>query len=249
MIYASYNRGFKSGIFSMTGTALNQPAVLPETIDAYELGLKSEFADKTVRLNLAGFYYDHANTQLTKSVLGAVINFNAPGSTNYGVDGQLDFAPRVSVGSLEFMVNAIYEQGHYKDFPGAPIGVPQPRGGDVFVPGNAKGNTTIRTPTFSGSISVSYEVPTAHGQVGANANYYYTSKFYWDVDNRLTEQYDIFNGEIFWVPNGSDWRFSVWGKNLGNSKYSVYSNEGGNGDEYSPAPPRTFGIAARLAFH
>jgi len=34
------------------------PPVAPETLDAYQLGIKNEFADHRMRVNAAAFYYD-----------------------------------------------------------------------------------------------------------------------------------------------------------------------------------------------
>jgi len=61
MFYASVSTGFKAG-----GTSLvaGPDAVFdPETLTAYEGGLKNRLADGTVTLNLAGFYYDYGNYQ------------------------------------------------------------------------------------------------------------------------------------------------------------------------------------------
>src|SRR5690606_29723025 len=37
----------------------------PETLTAYEVGLKSDFFDRLLRLNLAAFYSDYKNIQMT----------------------------------------------------------------------------------------------------------------------------------------------------------------------------------------
>ncbi|RYD92342.1 MAG: hypothetical protein EOP50_12845, partial [Sphingobacteriales bacterium] len=60
MVYASYNRGFKSGVYSTGNT---NPAVKPSKVDAYEVGIKSEFLDRRVTFNLAGYYAKYHDIQ------------------------------------------------------------------------------------------------------------------------------------------------------------------------------------------
>ncbi|MGA0608484.1 TonB-dependent receptor [Phenylobacterium sp. VNQ135] len=63
-VYASFSTGVKPG-----GTNLNPGALIVptgfrhESVRAYELGLKSEFAERRVRLNVSGFYNDYRNYQ------------------------------------------------------------------------------------------------------------------------------------------------------------------------------------------
>ena len=70
MAYASYTRGFKPGGSNLTfgrEDVIAPIVVLPvfeeETIDAYEVGLKTDLADGRVRLNGAMFFYEYDNLQ------------------------------------------------------------------------------------------------------------------------------------------------------------------------------------------
>jgi iron complex outermembrane receptor protein len=84
MAYASYNRSFKSGGFNGNNPA-NAP-YLPEILNAYEIGLKSELFEHRLRLNLAPFYYDYKNIQET-NYIGALANFyNGASAKLYGID-------------------------------------------------------------------------------------------------------------------------------------------------------------------
>ena len=70
MGYLSYSKGYKSGVFNPaappTNTAISPvgDAVRPETLYAYEVGIKSEFFRHQLRANGALFYYDYRNIQL-----------------------------------------------------------------------------------------------------------------------------------------------------------------------------------------
>ena len=51
--YVSYNRGFKSGSF--VPQVIPAEELKPETLDAYEVGLKSDLLDHRLRINAAAF--------------------------------------------------------------------------------------------------------------------------------------------------------------------------------------------------
>lgn len=82
LIYGSVSTGYKAGGFNngcsagtvTGGVACNQPTpdnalyYNPETLTAYELGLKTRFADGAVRLNASAFYYDYKDLQLTSRI-------------------------------------------------------------------------------------------------------------------------------------------------------------------------------------
>ena len=80
LFFTSYTRGFKPGGSNLTfgivpgdidpisgGVDNSAPLVLPtfdnETIDAYELGVKTEWLDGRLRTNVAAFFYDYQNLQ------------------------------------------------------------------------------------------------------------------------------------------------------------------------------------------
>lgn len=66
MLFASYSRGFKSGGFFGGFPADGAQSIAPygeETVDAWEVGLKSQWLDESLRLNGAVFYYDYQDVQ------------------------------------------------------------------------------------------------------------------------------------------------------------------------------------------
>jgi len=77
-IYGRFARGYKSGGFNGETNVFAAPTAdcptgalelcnpyLPETVDSYELGLKSVLADGALILNLAAFWDDHKDIQLS----------------------------------------------------------------------------------------------------------------------------------------------------------------------------------------
>ncbi|WP_298397631.1 TonB-dependent receptor [Sphingobium sp.] len=76
MLYANVSTGYKAGGFndgcSTTSTSIcNSPIsedrlyYRPETLTAYEAGMRGRFMDNALTLNLTGFWYDYSNLQLS----------------------------------------------------------------------------------------------------------------------------------------------------------------------------------------
>jgi iron complex outermembrane receptor protein len=159
--YVSENRGYKSGLYSTD--SFTKPAVKPEQIDAYETGVKSEFFDHRVRVNMAGFYDKWSDIQV-EEFAGAISYFvNAASATIYGFD--LDTTANLVEG-LALRTSISFAHGRYKSFTDAP---------SYFIPGtstinpagaqivDATGNVTTHTPDFTGLVSLDYSYPTRIG--------------------------------------------------------------------------------------
>ncbi|WP_300394191.1 TonB-dependent receptor [Henriciella sp.] len=103
LLYGSNSQGFKSGGFNSFGLT---PAFQPETIEAYELGVKSEWLRGQLRINASAFHYDYSNLQVrigvstggvdiqnaaTAKVRGAELEFAARPFESLKLDGSLAF--------------------------------------------------------------------------------------------------------------------------------------------------------------
>ena len=116
-IYASVNRGFKSGQFNLQ-SPFDVP-VTPVTIMAYEAGVKAELLDNRLRLNIAGFHYDIKDYQIRTSAGNPPVSalFNAAKVKIDGVDVNLEAAV-----SSQFRLTAgmSYLDSRYSEF-GGPV--------------------------------------------------------------------------------------------------------------------------------
>jgi len=90
MLYGSVATGYKGGGFN-TGNAI-KPTFEPETVTAYEIGVKSELMGGTLRANASVFYNDYKNMQLAQRISGSAITANADARTS-GAEVELQFAP------------------------------------------------------------------------------------------------------------------------------------------------------------
>jgi iron complex outermembrane recepter protein len=86
MLYANVSTGYRAGGFNNN----NSVSYDPEEITSYEIGLKNDFLDRTLRLNVNGFYYDYQNLQVTapREVNGVVGIFtqNAASAKIWGLE-------------------------------------------------------------------------------------------------------------------------------------------------------------------
>src|SRR5690606_25667026 len=170
MAFASYSRGFKSGVFN--GVNFLNQAVDPETLDAAEIGIKSDLFSSMLRLNASVFHYDYENIQLFR-VEGGVTNIsNAAKGRVIGGDLEAILLPTVPKGFLQLSAAVSILDAEYKRFPGASFSVPASTGGNVIFNDDASGNDMIRTPPATATLSVEYVLPVAMGEIDMNLHYY-----------------------------------------------------------------------------
>lgn len=146
MIYAAYNRGFKSGVYGTSSYNVASravvAAVLPETIDAYSAGFKSELWDHRVRFNVEGFYYKIKNMQLQNNLVnqaGAEIR-NSGRASLKGVEAELTVEP---VNRLIITGSISVVDGKYDEFNNGPTYFPQAPNARIPIPAGCAGNTAI----------------------------------------------------------------------------------------------------------
>ena len=85
--YVQWQKGYKSG-----GQNLQLlPQYLPESINAYEVGLKTQWLDRKLTANFAAFYYDYKNLQVTIVQPPAITLVQNADVEVYGLEGDLNF--------------------------------------------------------------------------------------------------------------------------------------------------------------
>jgi iron complex outermembrane receptor protein len=240
--YVSFNRGFKSGGYNLSSPG--SAPFFPEHVDAYEIGVKSEFLDHRVRLNLAGFYYDYTDIQVAIILGGAQLFTNAAAARNYGLDGSLDFA---ATDHLTLSAGLGLLSAKYEDYPGArgytPFGV-------AINIANAKGADLPFAPPITGFVSGDYRVPTPIGTFKVAANLSYNDRSYVTPDQQLARPaYFMLNSSVEWrSPADGSLSVRLWGKNLTNAEYFVFATESATGWYAADGPPRTYGLSVEKDF-
>ena len=258
-VYASYSTGFKSGVYNSYNTAADSQAVRPELVKATEVGVKLDPLP-WLRVNIAAFNYDYTDIQQSARdpVTQLVQLSNAAVARMRG--GELEVSARLAAG-LNVRAFATVLDAKFTRFPGAQVlnpiyqdqsaigGSPRTPIGNETVFLDEAGKRLIRAPvsTFGGSFDYTRE--TGVGEFGITGNIFHTARYFWDVDNRLVQPaYTIINGEISWIPAGSDIRLSIWAKNLTDRVIFAQLSSGERGDDVKYERPRTIGGAIGFKF-
>lgn len=244
LAYASFNNGFKSGGFN-SGVPTVAP-FKPETLSAYEVGLKTDLLDRRVRFNPAVFYYTYNNIQVEQPVAGQVYYYNGPSAKIYGLDADLTFqvSDRLTLNGGFMLLHTKYGL-----FPNAIINTQLPTGGTFQTQGSATGNQLSFSPKRSGSLAADYRLPVGDGQLLANVTVSYNSGFYNQPDNILRQPaYTLINSSLKWQIGHSGFSASIWGRNLTNQRVAVSLQPSAISSLRLLAPPRTYGVTLGAEF-
>ena len=241
LVYASYNRGFKSGGFN---TSTFTPAPLPfdpESLDAYEAGIKSDLFGRRLRVNASAFYYDYNNIQLSSYVDGTLRITNAAKAKIYGFDADIVARP---FDALTLTLGASYIHDRLGDYPNAQVSTPRPTGGNIVTSGSATGNRLPMTPDWTLDAGADYVIPVGDGRVTASAHYFHSDGWAAEADNRIRQKpYDLVNASLRWDVQGDRGvSMTLWGKNLTNELYAVTLQTQTFADIFVPAMGRTYGV-------
>ena len=241
--YVSYNRGIKSGGFNILNPA--NPAYLPERLDAYEAGFKTELFDRRLRLNIGGFYYDYNNLQVTQFVALAQSVVNGAKARLYGID--VDFQARISP---ELSFNGGFEvlDAKFVSYPNAVGSIPRATGGAQLIVVDASGNRIPQSQKFAGTLAADYERAVSFGTIHLNVTANYNGNYKYEADNFITQgAYTLLNTALEWRSPDDRYALSIFGRNLLDEIVLNNATSQAIGYPVSYAqPPLTFGIAGKL---
>lgn len=212
MAYGSIAQGFKSGGFN-SRTATDLPnlgfAVFkPETALTYELGLRSEWLNRRLRLNFTLFHTDYENIQLRQQTIVAgtatTLIENAARARIRGAEVELTAIPTEGL-----TLNAVY--GHL-----------DPRYLDVGrVPGITLASRFQRSPSHSYSASIEYKLHFRWGTFELHGDYAYRSKEQFQIIAALNDQegYGLLGARITFRTRDDRFSFALFGTNLTDEGY------------------------------
>jgi iron complex outermembrane receptor protein len=259
LTYASVSRGFKSGGFSLLSAGTGPTR--PEELEAYAVGVKSDWLDHRFQANAEAFYYDYNNQQVAVIQNGGSFEINAAKSRIYGLDLSLVAAP---TSDLTLRSNFGYLHGRYLAFPGAPEYVQQPATclptphqlpgalipGDLQCSFDASGKPTIRSPTASGNFGFDYVLyRSVIGNFSWAGNYFRTSSFNWDPSGQYPEHsYGLLDSALTWNAPSSKYHVQLWGTNLTNTYYDTFISESAPAIQRGAGDPRKYGIRFGVNF-
>ncbi|WP_114951589.1 TonB-dependent receptor [Sphingosinicella terrae] len=254
LLYGTYSSGFKSGAYNVASPATPGP-VDPETLDAFEIGAKNEFAGGRIRLNLAAYFYSFKDIQVQRIDLaagGATTLQNAAEVEAYGIDATL--TARVSR-HLTLNASAAWEHGEYVSFPDAATFLPPNPASPTF-PANTpasvdvSGNRLQRTPEWTFSAGADFRYPLANGgSINATANWYYNDGYFWEPTNRFRQSsYHLVNATLGYTFPGDRFTVTAFVRNLTNSYYSNSLLVVPTAIVVQDGEPRMYGVTASVRF-
>ena len=246
MGYVSYSKGFKAGGFS----GANDGAVFgPETVNAYEVGLKTSLLERRLTLNTAVFRSDYRGLQETLITFPGGISVstvaNAAQARAQGVELGLSFRA-----TSMFTLNAdiAYLDSKYRDYPNGVCTMEQTALVGSSCVQDLTGKRRPYSPEFSGNIGANITLPLAGRSLRVDPLVYFTSKFFTvaTADPLLQQSgYAKYDLRVGYGPEDERWEVAVIGRNLADKATASYRNPltGGNGSTFAyPDPPRTVAV-------
>ena len=245
--YVKYSNGFQSGGFNADfAPPLPPDQWIPfesESVDAYEIGLKSTLADGRLRLNAGAFMQRYSDFQIFQRVLNdntsVQIVSNAGKATSQGIETEITWLP---TDRLELTLNGAWTDATYDRFEN-----PAPQPGE---PDNFNGNYLNYAPKFKAFAGVQYVQPIGGaGDVAFSVDYSYQDKMYSDPRNRdmfdLIPGYDLWNIRVTYASAGERWNVSAWIRNATDVEYITDHSLASltNVDRVIWGAPRLYGIS------
>lgn len=265
LLYVSVSTGFRSGGFN-NGTAPAIPSYQPQTVTAYEIGLKNNFRAAGVTLNLAAFYNDYndilANTfiNVPGTTTTVVARSNAGSARAYGLEAELVWRP---MEGLTIDTNGTWLNARFDKFSATrPLAQAT---GFRLVPGSTNqldlsGNTVPLSPDFTLSAGANYKMV-----LGSGGSLTPSARFFWS-DSYFVNEFNYgagINGRdvgrqrsytrtdlsLTWMAEGDRFMVQAFVQNLENRAILNRSVIGGQGAIFQNfAPPRIWGVKAGFNF-
>lgn len=221
MVYGYYARGFKSGGFTgRIAFAEDIGPFDPEFLDTIELGMKADLFDNRVRANLAVFYNEYEDMQVTQNITfpsganSASIQ-NAGEATSQGAELEV-----TSYLTDNFVVNLAiaYLDAEYEEYDTL---APNPVTGDLETISFA-GNPLMNAPRWSGNISTNYTLPVAGGMADFFLQLTHSSSKvsnYTAFPQEIVGEITLLNAKVSWSPADERWSLGFYGRNLTDKEY------------------------------
>jgi len=260
LAYASYRRGIKSGGF----TAYNSLA--PEAIDpfeqeelnAFEVGMKSDWMDGRLRINAAAFYYDYQNQQLQDGIFSPAFQtavgriVNVPESEIYGFEVDLTYRP---VEGLTIGQAFGFQEGEFVDFQGLDLAATAGAGAAIFIDRDGE-DMGLPQISYQGYIDYDTSVSDRYS-IGFRFDYSYRDEVLPPLlaTNARTDftvdDFWLASAQIKFYPTDGNWEIALWGRNIFNTDYDETRNffvDGGIADVVAPGMVATYGLRLTLSY-
>ncbi|MGK6354694.1 TonB-dependent receptor [Sphingomonas sp. DT-207] len=231
LLYATWSRGSKSKGINLTNLpAIASPVVEPEETDNFEAGIKSQFFDRKLTFNLAGYWTNVSNYQTTivQQVIGtnSYVNYiaNIPKARSRGFEADLAWQ---AARWASFTGSVAYTDATYVDYPVGPTPVerlnPTPAQPGGFPQQDMSGERLAGVPEWSASLGGDLWTPLTRDAEGyVHADWSWRSEYYTVASNSrygLVPGYDLVNLRLGVRLEDGKADLSVWARNLFDRDY------------------------------
>lgn len=254
MIYASHDKGFKSGginrelnLCGRGGPCVSSSQAFwePEITYNYEIGIKSEWLDRRLRLNAALFYQIYEDFQVNQTLPGdsGVLLTNAAEVQSIGIEA--DFA-WLATNRFTLSGSLAYMETEYDKYTGEPCSLPtSPRcvDGAQDMSGRTLDNAPKLTYTLAGEYRDTFPTLVSIEWFGRIDVSYKGSHYLHVMQPAQARQsaYHLLNARVG-IENSDSWRLTLWGRNLSDKDYLVHAELAPRGLRMVPGLQRTYGL-------
>ncbi len=238
-LFANYSRGFRTGGLTQLSANPTQPPLYPyepEYSNNFEIGIKNNFLDYRLILNVTAFYTHVNNAQVPTLILPDAITVtkNTGELNSKGAELELFYKP---VKGLQIDYSFGYTNAKYASLKLSSNGEAVDLGG----------KTQIFTPNVTSMLTAQYNyLVSAKQQVKmfVRAEWFYLGERYFDLANTIKQSpYSLLNTSIGASRKNIELYF--WMRNMGDVKYIEYAYDFG---AVHLGTPITYGVTIKTRF-
>jgi iron complex outermembrane receptor protein len=214
LLYTSATKGFRSGGWNFAIATDAQSPFNPEYVWSYEAGIKSDWFDRTVRLNLTGFHANYSQLQVRANVGEFLSVYNAGSAKINGVELQSGFRP---LEGLDLGFNAAWLDAQYTQYAYTTDGVVT----------DFSGQTLSRAPKWDLTGNVQYRFNAGDWvTVTPRAEYHFVSQVFYlqpDIQPEGADAIHIVNVSVKFQPTHQPWNVSLFCDNATNVQFRTHT--------------------------
>ncbi len=261
MTYLNFSNGYKAGGYDSSNALDRSREFEDESVESIEFGLKMNLWENRARVNMAMFYTEYSDLQVSGYEVAGFIVGNAAESEVKGLEADFQVA---ATENLTIDGAFAYLDTEYQDYPNAACTVDQIVGGLCAANGGFQDLAGTRlqfSPELSGHIGASYDLSLTDSinlSLRADALFADDQVIAPDGDSNVDQDsYWKYNARIALQSSDGSWMLAVVGKNLSDETTINWGNDAtlaGFGLGFESAyfgmieAPRTFEFQARYNF-
>ncbi len=268
LAYANAATGSRPpGLTTIVSTPRQLQATPAESLTSYEAGLKTEFFDHRLRMNVDGFYEDYSKLSATARYFECLGQPGAVATPFKNITDCNQFAPNnaqaiwnisvaipATVAGAEWDITAVPIDGLRIDWAGGynafQSGIKTPGATGYYFPGNH------RQPTWNQHADVAYDVETGIGTFTPRVDWIWQSQQDFNPAPNtsspapvyIVKPYSLWNAQIDYHMDDSNWTATLAVTNLGDKFYYYQMFPQTLDNQTRLAPPREIVFTVRRDF-